>query len=189
MAPFFLCAVFVACVPVIIAMVKWSERRGAALREEFLRGQRALYKYPDDIVMQCRFLESLEEVALPRDERMEVHVKAMDILSANFCQPAVQQSFLKYLVAGDHWNRTLGSAFDNQATYQSVLALLAIDSSPLVKQFVLAVARWRYSIDRENRALTSYDEQAMLNDMLAHSATPLMPAGNSAGSSTPALAR
>jgi hypothetical protein len=96
-------------------------------------------------------------IFLPADRKLYVLEKSLSILQTHSADTEVQKEFIKYL-ASVEWQRA--------TAYRSVLNLLATNSEPYMKQFVLDVARWHYSKGRKDGKLTVYDEQAIQNDIL-----------------------
>jgi hypothetical protein len=115
---------------------------------------------------QSQYLSFITGLLLPPDGYRDALGTALSILEVYPSDKGIRDQFLGFL------NRIpVGTQLNTEYTYRQILNLLATDSSPQMKQFVLQVARWHYARLRQDRKLTIYDEHAIQNDILVSSKT------------------
>ncbi len=119
---------------------------------------------PEDRSLQLHFLSTVTGLFLSSTIQQIILTKSLNILQENIRDTDFQKAFFNYL------KKYKFSEADRRGIYKSVLGMLMVDSTPIVKQFVLEVARWHYTIQRKDGKLTIYDENAIQNDILMHSA-------------------
>jgi hypothetical protein len=107
---------------------------------------------PSDRDAQLNFLRTTTGSALPVNEIRTEFQRSFDILKSNLGDREIQQAFANYLV------RVEWVGIGREDGYRLILGVLAVNSEPAVKQFVLDVARWHYALTRKNGKLTVYDE-------------------------------
>jgi hypothetical protein len=122
---------------------------------------------PNDRLIGLQFLSAVTGRPLDTNNRLVAFQRSLSVLQSNLGDDEVQKAFAKYMVSIE-W-----AGIDRTAAYRSVLNMLVINAQPSVKQFVLDIARWHYAVGKPNGVLTAYDEQAIQNDILAHSQSRL----------------
>ena len=136
----------------------------ASENEKFVSG--ALYKSPKTYQEEKDFLTSIIGKPVKSKELCYSSMdRAISILAKHPNDDAICHYFLDYarktfLLPPKRQQR--------ERLYRGVLSILAhseIDLSATSRMFVLDLARWYYASIREDKRLTSYDEQAIQNDI------------------------
>jgi hypothetical protein len=100
---------------------------------------------------------------LPTSDQIKAVETATEILKTNHDDESIRNAYFIFFTQ-NHWQNV---SFDSP--YTTVLNLLRETSNQDLKQLALAFGRWYYAQTRQDRILTIYDEQAIQNDILAHS--------------------
>jgi hypothetical protein len=137
-----------------------QDKNGQRNYERLRAAIRQLDEFPDDSRLTLNFIRLITGLQLPPAGHELAIPRALAIVSVNQRNGTLLAQYLEYF-------RQSGAA---EFHYRQLLALLANDSGPVYKNFVLQAARCHYGSLRQDNKLTIYDEQAIQNDILVSTA-------------------